>query len=212
MYEEYHYHPTDPASPFHHPQWPPAEPPADDGLPDRWSCLLTILSWIIIAILLVILMASCRSTRTVLVESRDSTSTHVHTHTVFVPDTILVPLPPQTVYHVTPDTASHIENDYAASDAAIRDGLLHHSLTTKPTPVAVTVLHRETTRDSIQYRERLVPQPYPVEVEVPAPLTRWQQLRLSLANIMLITLALAAAIWALKKRAWWLKIFRKFKM
>lgn len=166
---------------------------------------------ILLVILLAILCAftSCRSTRTVVVESRDSTSTHVHTHTVFVPDTILVPLPPQTVYHVTPDTASHIENDYAASDAAIRDGLLHHSLTTKPTPVAVTVLHRETTRDSIQYRERLVPKPYPVEIEVPAPLTRWQQLRLSLANIMLIALALAAAIWALKKRAWWLRFFKR---
>lgn len=208
MYEHYHYNPIDPTGPFVH--WPPAEPPAEDGLPDRVGCLMAIASWIITIILLAILCAftSCRSTRTVVVELQDSTSTHVHTHTVFVPDTILVPLPTQTVYHVTPDTASHLETDYAASDAAVRDGMLHHSLTTKPTPVPVPVTHKETTRDSIVYREREVPVPVPVVQEVEKPLSRWQQLRLSLANIMLIALALAALVWALKKRAWWLRLFK----
>lgn len=211
MYEEYHYHPTDPASPFHHPQWPPAEPPADDGLPDRWSCLLTILSWIIIAILLGILsgcFTSCRATRTVIVTERDSTSTHVHTHTVFVPDTVLVPLPPDRVVITTPDTASTLRTSVAESHAAIRGGLLHHSLRNLPAPLPVPVQTKVVTRDSIVYREREVPVPYPVDRLVEKPLTHWQQFRIHLANIMLIALALAAAIWALKKRAWWLRIFR----
>ena len=153
-------------------------------------------------------MVSCRSTRTVIVESRDSTSTHVHTHTVFVPDTVLVPLPPDRVVITTPDTASTLRTSVAESHAAIRGGLLHHELRNLPASLPVPVQHKVTTSDSIVYRERLVPQPYPVEVEVPAPLTPWQQFRLSLANIMLFALALAAAIWALKKRAWWLRFFK----
>ena len=58
MYEEYHYHhPTDPAWPLH-PKWPPAQPPSEDGLPDRWCCLILLISWILIAILIGIL-CSC---------------------------------------------------------------------------------------------------------------------------------------------------------
>ena len=202
MYEEYHYHHSDPASPFY-PQWPPAPAPSDGPDSDRIGCIASIVSWIITLLLLCALCAftGCRSPRTVVVEVEDSTSTNVHTHTVFVPDTVLVPLPPQTVMATTPDTASHLETAYAASDAAIRGGLLHHTLTTKPTPVAVPVQHKETTRDSIQYREREVPVPVPVVQEVEKPLTGWQQLRLHLANILLVALLLAAAIWALKKRA-----------
>ena len=98
-------------------------------------------------------------------------------------------------------TGSSLPPPHAASDAAIRGGLLHHTLTTKPTPVAVPVQHKETTCDSIIYREREVPVPVPVVQEVEKPLTPWQQLRLHLANIMLILLAIAAAVWALKKRA-----------
>lgn len=153
-------------------------------------------------------MASCHSPRTVIVEARDSTSTHVHTHTVFVPDTILVPLPPDRVVITTPDTASTLRTSVAESHAAIRGGLLHHELRNLDTPLPVPVQTKVITRDSIVYREREVPQPYPVEVEVPAPLTRWQQFRLHIANIMLIALLIAAAIWALKKRASWLRIFR----
>lgn len=162
--------------------------------------------------MLALLMAGCRSTRTVIVEARDSTSTHVHTHTVFVPDTILVPLPPDRVVITTPDTASTLRTSVAESHAAIRGGLLHHELRNLPAPLPVPVQHKVITRDSIVYREREVPQPYPVEVEVPAPLTRWQRARLQFANTMLVALALAAAIWALKKRAWWLKLFRGRKM
>ena len=203
MYEHYHYKPLDPSDPMsHYSNWPPAEPPSDDPDPDRIGCIGAIISWIITLILLAVICSftSCRSTRTVVVEVEDSTSTHVHTHTVFVPDTVLVPLPPQTVYRVTPDTASHLETAYAASDAAIRGGLLHHTLTTKATPVAVPVQHKETTRDSIVYREREVPVPVPVVQEVEKPLTGWQQLRLHLANIMLFTLAILAVLWLLKRK------------
>lgn len=40
-------------------------------------------------------------------------------------------------------------------------------------------------------------------------LTVWQQARLWLANVVLVALIIAAAVWALRRRAWWLRLFRK---
>ena len=48
-----------------------------------------------------------------------------------------------------------------------------------------------------------------IEKAIPAKLNIWQQVRLWLANIVLIILAIAAAVWAFRKRAWWLRFFRK---
>lgn len=193
MYEEYYLHHSDPASPFYH-QWPQAPAPSDNSDPDRIGCIASIISWTIAFVILFVLctLSSCRSARTVVVEARDSTSTHVHTQTVFVPDTILVPLPPERVVVTAPDTVSTLRTSVAESHAAIRGGLLHHSLHNLDAPLPVPVQTKIITRDSIVYREREVPVPYAVEVEVPAPLTWWQQLRLWLGNILLAALLLAA--------------------
>ncbi|MBR5395805.1 MAG: hypothetical protein IK144_12115 [Bacteroidaceae bacterium] len=48
-----------------------------------------------------------------------------------------------------------------------------------------------------------------IEKQVEKPLSRWQQIRLYLANIILIALAIAAGVWAFRKRVWWLSFFRK---
>ena len=53
MYEEYHLHHTDPASPFYSDEnnyFP------EDGLPDRLGCLLLLLSSVIVLFLLAILL------------------------------------------------------------------------------------------------------------------------------------------------------------
>lgn len=171
------------------------------------GCLRTAVGWIIAFVILFILgaLSSCRSTRTVIVEGRDSISTHVHTHTIFVPDTILVPLPPERVVVTAPDTVSTLRTSVAESHAAIRGGLLHHELRNLPVPLPVPVQTKVITRDSIVYREREVPVPYPVEVEVPAPLTWWQHLRLWLGNILLALLLLAAGYGAFRL---WLRFFK----
>lgn len=199
MYEEYHLHHSDPASPFY-PQWPQAPAPSDSPAPSRIGCIASIISWIIAFVVLFILgaLSSCRSMRTVIVEARDSISTHVQTHTVFVPDTILVPLPPERVVVVAPDTVSTLSTSVAESHAAIRGGLLHHELRNLDVPLPVPVQTKVITRDSIQYRERLVPKPYPVEVKVPAPLSWHQHLRLWLGDILLIALLLAAGYGAFR--------------
>lgn len=44
-----------------------------------------------------------------------------------------------------------------------------------------------------------IPVPYPVEVKVPAELTQWQQIRISLANLLLYAIGSMAAWLLLKK-------------
>ena len=44
-----------------------------------------------------------------------------------------------------------------------------------------------------------IPVPYPVEVKVPAELTQWQQIRISLANLLLYAIG-AMAAWLLLKK------------
>lgn len=177
------------------------------------GCMGTIFGWIIGIVLLALLcsLSSCRTYRQVptVVQMQDSIATHVHTNTVFVPDTVLVPLPPERVMITIPDTVSTLRTAVAESHAAIRGGLLHHELRNLDTPLPVPVQHKVITRDSIVYREREVPVPYPVDRLVEKPLTRWQRARLQFANAMLIALVLAALAFALKKHAWWLRLFRK---
>lgn len=48
-----------------------------------------------------------------------------------------------------------------------------------------------------------------IEKQVEKPLSWWQQMRLHLANIILIALAIAAGVWAFRKRMWWIRFFRK---
>lgn len=92
----------------------------------------------------------------------------------------------------------------------------HDSVTVRVAGDTVTIERWKT-----EYRERqvhdtiyesrrdTVPVPYPVEVEVGRRLTQWQQARLWLGNIVLVALAGAAAVWAFRRRAWWLRLFRK---
>lgn len=45
--------------------------------------------------------------------------------------------------------------------------------------------------------------------EVEKDLSWWQNMRLWLGNLVLIALAVAAAVWIVKKRTWWLTLIRK---
>lgn len=109
-----------------------------------------------------------------------------------VVDTFFMEVPPQSAERTTADSTSHLENDYALSDARIlADGTLYHSLETKP---RTDTLSREVVvqvNDSIIYREKIVPQVAIVEKE----LNWFAQLRLWLENVMLALIAGAVA-WA----------------
>lgn len=78
------------------------------------------------------------------IEYRDSL--RVEYRERIVHDTAFLEIPREAEKVVTRDTSSHLENSYAKSDAVIKDGLLHHSLETKPQrkPVPVDVPVRDT--------------------------------------------------------------------
>lgn len=140
-----------------------------------------------------LLPVSCRTgQRLVVVEARDSVRVEERVREVRVVDTVLVEVPPQLEVVTVRDSSSHLENDYALSDARIlADGSLFHSLETKP---RTDTLAREVgvqVRDSIVYREKVVPQVVSVEKE----LNWFAQLRLWLGNVMLVLIAGAVA-WA----------------
>ena len=167
---------------------------------------------VLATVLLCALFSACGSSRTIHeVQLRDSIRTEVITNTVVVTDTQYVKLPAQIIERATPDTTSTIRTSFAESTAAIRDGLLYHSIRNLETPVPVPVQHKETTRDSIVYREKEIPVPVPVVKEVERQLSAWQQVRLWLGNLVFITIGITTFAWIIKKRAWWLRLLRLIK-
>lgn len=47
-----------------------------------------------------------------------------------------------------------------------------------------------------------------IEKKVPVDLSWWQQARIWLGNLVLVALLVAAAVWAIKKKAFWIKLLR----
>ena len=141
-----------------------------------------------ITILLITLCVSCGPASHASVS--DSTRVEVREVTRYIKDTMYLELPVITERIVTRDTTSHLENDYAVSEASISGGYLSHSLATKPARTPVEAEAREVVRDSLVFRDRLVEVP----VEGEKPLTRWQRTLLTLGRTMLAMLC-AAALW-----------------
>ena len=106
----------------------------------------------------------------------DSTNIHYRERVILVPDTIFVEIPAQTAERETRDSVSHLENDYAASEARINpDGSLYHDLKTKPQKKPVEFQKPVERRDSIVYRERVRTETVTKTVEVPRQLTWFQK-------------------------------------
>ena len=119
-------------------------------------------------------------------ENRDSVRVEVREVTRYIRDTVFVEIPTQSAENTTRDTSSHLETDYAESDARIDpDGTLHHSLKNKPQKQPVPVDVPQTQKDSIVYRDRYISE----TVEVPRELTSWQKWQMRSFWILLSGLA-----------------------
>lgn len=138
-----------------------------------------------------LLFSSCRTGRqVVVVEARDSVRVEERVREIKVTDTLFVAVPMQKESTTVRDSMSHLENDYAVSDARIMiDGSLYHSLETKPRTDTLTQELSVQAKDSIIYREKVVPKIVPVEKE----LNWFTQMRIWLGNIMLVLIAGAVA-------------------
>ena len=119
-------------------------------------------------------------------ENRDSVRVEVREVTRYIRDTVFVEIPTQSAENTTRDTSSHLETDYAESDARIDpDGTLHHSLKNKPQKQPVPVDVPQTQKDSIVYRDRYISE----TIEVPRELTAWQKWQMRSFWILLSGLA-----------------------
>ena len=86
-------------------------------------------------LLLTFIIGGCASSRRLSesVHQQDSVGIRVETRIEYVPDTVFIEIPAQTSERETADNTSHLENDYATSDARINpDGTLYHNFKTKP--------------------------------------------------------------------------------
>lgn len=128
-----------------------------------------------------LLLAGCCPCKHLATSTQDSMRVEVIERVEYISDTIEVAIPFERE-SVIRDTTSHLENDYAKSDAAIlADGRLYHSLETIPQLKPFSVQIPQIKRDSIVhhniYRE--------VVVEV-NKLTKFQQFQVDGFWFMLV--------------------------
>lgn len=115
---------------------------------------------------------------------RDSVRIEYRTELVVVKDTAWVEIEKDAQKVVTIDTASFLENRYAESYAVIADGMLYHSLETKPQRIAAPTEKAIQVRDTIIYKDRETVVEVPVEVRKEV-VPRWCWWLL-FANILLV--------------------------
>lgn len=158
-----------------------------------------------VGLLLCALFGSCSSHNNLTTEhkERDSVNVDVRYQTIFVPDTVFVEIPAQTAERTTSDSISHLENDYATSDARINpDGTLFHLLATKPQKKPIEVDKEIEQRDSIVYVEKSVSDTGQQIVEVERNLSWWEQTRIYGFYLLLIVVVAIyrKSIWSLFKK------------
>ena len=137
-------------------------------------------------LLFLALASACSTVRQL--PSTDSTKVEVRTETVIEKDTVFVELPRVVERVAVQDTTSHLENEFALSDARISGGVLKHSLETKPVKMPAVVDKQIVYRDSIVFRDRVQTQ----TVEVEKKLTGWQQAKLRVGGFCFFAVILIA--------------------
>ena len=138
-----------------------------------------------ILVLFSLLCVACGSVKQVTPTERVVTETRIET--VYKTDTVLLEIPKIVEKVVTKDTVSALENDYAKSQAVISDGLLAHSLETKPVQQPVEVQTKIVYRDSVVFKDVVVYE----TVEVEKELTGWQTFKMKMGGWMLALIVIA---------------------
>ena len=132
-----------------------------------------------IPVLFSLLCVACGSIKQVTPTERVVTETRIET--VFKTDTVFLEVPKIVERVVTKDTLSVLENEFAKSAASVSDGLLAHSLETKPVKQPVEVQTKIVYRDSVIVKDNVIIQ----TVEVEKELTGWQSFKMKMGGWML---------------------------
>ena len=154
----------------------------------------TLLAFVLLAILGQ-LFVGCSPRITPPAEIRDSVRVEIRERTVH--DTAYVDVPLIKEVNVTRDTSSHLENEYAMSDASISNGTLRHSLETRPHKIAAPVTI--TVHDTLTVEKKAE-----TIIKEVNTLTKWQGFQIILGRILgglflLIILMLAARAFLIRK-------------
>lgn len=136
-------------------------------------------------------------------EFKDSTRVVIRER--LVRDSVYFEVPKIIEKTVTKDTVSHLENDYGQSDAVVSNGMLFHSLETKPQRIYVPYeipIHDTTTVTKYIEKSTEV-------VEVERNLTWWEQTQMKGFKVMIILLL---AFLTVKYRKSILKLVKMIKL
>ena len=130
-------------------------------------------------ILLSAVCVACATSRQAAPSEKILVETRIET--VYKTDTVYLEVPKIVEKIVTADTVSVLENEYAKSEASVSEGLLAHSLETKPVKQPVEVQTQVVYRDSVIVKDNVIVQ----TVEVEKPLTGWQSFKMAMGGWML---------------------------
>jgi len=130
-------------------------------------------------ILLSAVCVACATSRQAAPSEKILVETRIET--VYKTDTVYLEVPKIVEKIVTADTVSVLENEYAKSEASVSEGLLAHSLETKPVKLPAEVQTQVVYRDSVIVKDNVIVQ----TVEVEKPLTGWQSFKMAMGGWML---------------------------
>ena len=130
-------------------------------------------------ILLSAVCVACATSRQATPSEKILVETRIET--VYKTDTVYLEVPKIVEKIVTADTVSVLENEYAKSEASVSEGLLAHSLETKPVKQSVEVQTQVVYRDSVIVKDNVIVQ----TVEVEKPLSGWQSFKMAMGGWML---------------------------
>ena len=130
-------------------------------------------------ILLSAVCVACATSRQAAPSEKILVETRIET--VYKTDTVYLEVPKIVEKIVTADTVSVLENEYAKSEASVSEGLLAHSLETKPVKQPVEVQTQVVYRDSVIVKDNVIVH----TVEVEKELTGWQSFKMTMGGWML---------------------------
>ena len=130
-------------------------------------------------ILLSAVCVACATSRQAAPSEKILVETRIET--VYKTDTVYLEVPKIVEKIVTADTVSVLENEYAKSEASVSEGLLAHSLETKPVKQPAEVQTQVVYRDSVIVKDNVIVQ----TVEVEKPLSGWQSFKMAMGGWML---------------------------
>lgn len=145
--------------------------------------LMYVLSAALVSILFIV--SGCCTQRRVVetfttITEKDSSKVDVRVETIieYQTDTVFIEIPAQMAERTTQDSISHLENDYATSDARINsDGSLFHNLNTKPQKKPVEYQKPIERKDSIriEYKYIEVEKEKEIPVYIKRDFTWWER-------------------------------------